>query len=149
MSIRDIWKEAQYFWIDLTNYTKAEKNVKKYGKVVSELNRKIPLLQEHLSENKAMVNVVHEQFRVQDHCAEGHIKEFFDKKETLWNSKCENLQNRIKEALSTSIDRRDEAKRLLSYWESEVASEETQVRNQLWNKKEEQQKEEEANKNGA
>ena len=38
MGIGDIWNELRYFWIDLTNYTDAEKNVDKYQKLVDKLN---------------------------------------------------------------------------------------------------------------
>lgn len=140
MSLMDIWHELHYFLIDLTNYTYAERQVDRYKKIIRELDRKIPLCEEEISEAKRIGSDLNTTFLINGNSATGKIMEYFVEKEKLWDNNRMDIISKMDTALETAKTRREEAQRQLTYWEGEEAEEESRLRDELWNRKEEERR---------
>lgn len=143
MGLTDIWHELQYFWIDLTGYTEAERRADTYRNVVEKLDRQIPQCEEWLDEVKQAGTELDGQFLVNANSAAGEMMDYFADKEDVWNTARTEVLTQMETALSTAKERRAEAQASMTYWETEIQTEETQLRNQLWNRKEEEQRRQE------
>ena len=137
MGIGDIWNELRYFWIDLTNYTDAEKNVDKYQKLVDKLNEKISKCQAEFDEATAHGTQICQSYAKNPSSAEGEMSRYYAEREDVWNERNEGVLTKMETALSTARDRLSAAQNNLTYWQGCVSAEETALRNELWAKKEE------------
>ncbi len=142
MSISDIWHELQFFCIDAANYTYAEKQVDRYRKVVDGLDKNIPKCEDILDQVKREGTEIHEQYQSNGNCATGEMMTYFTEKEWIWDENLEEVIKKMENALKTAKSRRDEAQNLCLHWEQEVASEESDLRDELWYRKEERESEE-------
>jgi DNA-binding transcriptional regulator GbsR (MarR family) len=147
MGLSDIWHELQFFWIDITSYTEAERQVDKYEKIIKDLERKIKNCSEELEDVKRIGTELHSQFTIHQNCAYGELKDFFDSKEGIWEERREEVIAKAENALSTARACLQDANMSLSYWESQVVLEERQLRDELWNRKEEERENEREQEN--
>lgn len=146
MSLTDIWHELQYFWIDLTNYTYAERQTDRYHKIIRELDKNIPLFEEEILEAKRMGSELNTQFLINGNSAAGKMADYFAEKEKIWDENRTDLISKMETALGTAKTRREEAQQKLIYWEGEAAGEESRLRDELWNRKEEERRANEEDK---
>lgn len=143
MGLGDIWTDIQVFWIDINDYSEAEKKKDRYEKVASELGNKITTCEEFLTQATTCATSFHSSFISNGNAFKGKWKTKFDEKEEVWNTNQTKLLKKMSEALKTAKERRSEAERLAGEWAQTEKNQEARIRRDLTEKKEEKRKQSE------
>lgn len=137
MSLSDVWNEIRFFFIDVTNYTNAEQNLDKYTKIVEKLDKKIAACETALESARTDSSSISQCYFKNINSAKGEMMNHFNTQGGLWDdNRCEIIKS-YTTALETAGDRRDSAAISMDYWQTEVDTEEANLRDELWNRKEE------------
>lgn len=141
MALDDIWEEAKRFFIDVSEYLNAEFKISEYEKVIRLLDGKIEKCEEQMDTIRRQLAQMQDRYISNGNTAEGHIRTDFDKKREIWYSRSEDTYGKVEDGLERAKDARAEAQSQVMYWEDIKGQEERSIRNRVFGKQQQEQKE--------
>ncbi len=128
MGLVDIWAEIMEFQIDIFTYTEAERNHKKYKKIIKKIDKIIEDCYEMLEEYKGYAEKRYEQLDVDSEEYLGEIDNMLKRKAPIVEQNRASIVKKIELALIEAEDRRTEAVTQRDLWEAKVEAEEKEIR---------------------
>lgn len=128
MALTDIWNDINCFFIDITSYTDAEKNAKKYKKLAEYLETKIKSCTTEYDTVKTQINNCYTGYTSNATSAKGKLKTTYDEKVASWATRKEVLFKVFDNALLDAEAQKVRAEELAQQWNTQVKTEEAAVR---------------------
>lgn len=131
------------FFIDVSEYLEAGQKVSEYERVAKNLEKKIKSCQEKIDDLNNSKKQQSEQYRIYGGSAGGDLKTEYDAKVQLWDTRHQQIMQKMEMMLAEARGKVQEAKNKVIYWKDRQVQEENDIRWRVWGKQENERREKE------